>query len=90
MLRIWKYDLPIGGDCRIVEDYVVKWLEIKKQNDILRIWALIDDEKPGVKHRIISIGTGWPLKEEVKNMKYLGTGEDWLGYICHYFVEDGE
>ena len=65
MLRILKYSLPTQGCYSIIEASVIKWLDVKTQDDIIRVWALVDTEGEKKKYKILSIGTGWSLGNEI-------------------------
>lgn len=84
MKTIYKYDLPIDGGVITITDKVEKFLNVRLQNGVPRIWAIVDtDEKAKNPVNIMAIGTGWEASENLG--EYLGTLEDDWGYIWHYF-----
>ena len=84
MKRIFKYELPVDGGVVVIPEKVIKWLEIHEQKGWPYIWAIVDDEAPAELREIVAWGTGWVAPKD--DCEYLGTCEDGLGYVWHYFT----
>jgi hypothetical protein len=85
MRQIYKYDIskPIVG--RIEE-----FLHLGYQNNKPMVWAIVDDDAPEQNYSIICSGTGWPIADFQSAYNYLGTLQDEIGYVWHYFVVPAE
>lgn len=84
MKTIYKYELPVDGGVITITDKVEKFLDVRLQDGVPRIWAIVDtDKKAENPINIVAIGTGWEASENLG--EYLGTLEDHWGYIWHYF-----
>ena len=86
MKRVYKYELPVDGGVITIYEKVIQWLEIHEQGRVPHIWAIVDDEAPAEFREIVAWGTGWPIFDEAGFDEYLGTCEDGLGYVWHYFT----
>ena len=87
MKTIYKYDLPIGCGVKRIDAKVIEWLNIKTQNGIPRIWAIVEDDAYDPdSYEIAVLGTGWDVPEEFSNYAYMGTAFDEWGYVWHYFM----
>lgn len=85
MKRILEYKLPLDGKTITINANVIKWLEIKTQNGQPYIGAIVDDSVTTVAWTIIAWGTGWEVPKELLDVEYLGTAQDYEGYVWHYF-----
>lgn len=88
MKKIYKYELPyIGGQVKRIEAKVIEWLDIKSQNGIPHIWAIVEvDAEELDAYEIAAWGTGWEVPEEFSNYAYMGTAIDEWDYVWHYFM----
>ena len=87
MKTIYKYDLPTGCGVKRIDAKVIEWLDIKTQNGIPRIWAIVEDDTYDLdSYEITVLGTGWDVPEEFSNYAYMGTAFDEWGYVWHYFM----
>ena len=87
MKTIYKYDLPTGCGVKRIDAKVIEWLDIKTQNGIPRIWAIVEDDAYDLdSYEITVLGTGWDVPEEFSNYAYMGTAFDDWGYVWHYFM----
>ena len=88
MKKIYKYELPyIGGQVKRIEAKVIEWLDIKSQNGIPHIWAIVEvDAEKLDAYEIAAWGTGWEVPEEFSNYAYMGTAIDEWDYVWHYFM----
>lgn len=88
MKIIYKYELGINGEVRVINDNVSKFLHVESQNGVPMLWAEINlNSETDVSWNIISIGTGWELPDEFFDYQYLGTALDKYGYVWHYYAE---
>lgn len=87
MKQILEYKLSLDGKTITINANVVKWLEIKTQNGQPYIWAIVDNSVATVAWTIIAWGTDWEVPKELLNVEYLGTAQDYNGYVWHYFGE---
>lgn len=87
MKKIFKYDLPTSGQTKRVEAKVVEWLDIKTQDGIPRIWAIVEEDADVLDaYEIAAWGTGWEVPEEFSNYAYMGTAFDDWDFVWHYFM----
>lgn len=84
MKKIYKYKLPVNGGIITIDDCIVEILDLQAQDGIPTMWAVVHDDSKMVNPiEIVAIGTGWTVPTGVD--KYLGTVQDGLGYVWHYF-----
>ena len=88
MKRIFKYRLPVDGGIERIDANVIKWLDIKTQNGLPHIWAIVDTEGCTKSYEFIAWGTGWDVPDELLDCKYMGTAIDDYGYVWHYFMDE--
>ena len=88
MKRIYKYRLPVDGGIERIDANVIKWLDIKTQNGLPHIWAVIDTEGRTKSYEFIAWGTGWDVPDELLDCEYMGTAIDDYGYVWHYFMDE--
>ena len=85
MRKIYKYELPVDGGIIAIKQCIIKILNIREQNGIPVMWAIVDPDDEVVEPlKIIAIGTGWELPTGLED--YLGTAQDEYGFIWHYFT----
>lgn len=88
MKRIYKYRLPVDGGIERIDANVIKWLDIKTQDGLPHIWAVIDTEGHTKSYEFIAWGTGWDVPDELLDCEYMGTAIDDYGYVWHYFMDE--
>lgn len=88
MKRIFKYRLPRDGESITITANVVKWLDIQEQHGWPHIWAVVDDAGYESEYEIVAWGTGWDFPDELNHCRYMGTAQDWAGYVWHYFMQE--
>lgn len=88
MKKIFKYELPTtGGTTKRIDAKVIEWLDIKVQDGIPRIWAIVEEDAYETdSYEIIAWGTGWEVPEEFSNYAYMGTAFDEWDFVWHYFM----
>lgn len=88
MKKIFKYELPtIGGATKRIDAKVIEWLDIKVQDGIPRIWAIVEEDAYELdSYEIAAWGTGWEVPEEFSNYAYMGTAFDEWDFVWHYFM----
>lgn len=88
MKKIFKYELPTtGGTTKRIDAKVIEWLDIKVQDGIPRIWAIVEEDAYEMdSYEIAAWGTGWEVPEEFSNYAYMGTAFDDWGFVWHYFM----
>lgn len=87
MKKIFKYDLPTGGTTKRIDAKVIEWLDIKTQDGIPRIWAIVEEDAYDTdSYEIAAWGTGWEVPEEFSNYAYMGTAFDDWDFVWHYFM----
>lgn len=88
MKKIFKYELPTtGGTTKRIDAKVIEWLDIKVQDDIPRIWAIVEEDAYELdSYEIAAWGTGWEIPEEFSTYAYMGTAFDDWDFVWHYFM----
>ena len=88
MKKIFKYELPTtGGTTKRIDAKVIEWLDIKVQDGIPRIWAIVEEDAYETdSYEIAAWGTGWEVPEEFSNYAYMGTAFDDWDFVWHYFM----
>lgn len=83
-MRVYKYDLPVVDrqTLRLPRGFTL--LHVGEQGGQLKLWALVDPEKPPESVDICIAGTGhdWPA-----GFRHLGTVEVSYGLVWHVGVE---
>ena len=83
-MKIYKYELGIGGSVTEITAPIVQFLKVDWQNGTGPVaWAMIDEEGTERTYNIMSIGTGWDCPTD---SGYIGTVQDDMGYVWHYFI----
>ena len=87
MKVIYKYNLGMNGEIKVIKDNVEKFLHVESQNGYPMVWAEVNLDKDAKTNWEIScFGTGWDLPNEVFDGQYLGTAFDKYGYVWHYYA----
>ena len=88
MTTIYKYKLGYDGETVKIKGHIRKILNVAFQpGEGVVCWCEIDDRCDEVEISIIAIGTGWRnLPKEIDYMDYIGTAQDGLGYVWHYYA----
>ena len=88
MTTIYKSKLGYDGETVKIKGHIRKILNVAFQSgEGVVCWCEIDDRCDEVEISIIAIGTGWrDLPKEIDYMDYIGTAQDGLGYVWHYYA----
>lgn len=84
MKAIWKKPV-IRTELQVIN--VPKGAEplcVQMQGDSPHIWFKCDPTQPGDVMAIRMVGTGHPFNDE--GLKYIGTVQDRMGLVWHYFL----
>ena len=88
---IYKEMLGIDGETVVVSGNIKRVLDVQWQKGVGPVvWFESDERAPFVKIPICGIGTGWELGELADDFKYLGTLQDNLGFVWHYYAKEYE
>ena len=87
-MTIYKYNLGVNGESATIKGKIRKILKVGFQpGEGVVCWCEVDDRCEEVSIKIVCVGTGWdPLPEEINYMDYIGTAQDGLGYVWHYYA----
>ena len=91
MKKIYKYEMPTGGGSTLMLPKGSKPLSVGLDpRGTICMWAIVDTTigLPRIKYDFAAIGTGWPLEElsiDLEKYTFLGTVNDGLTYMWHYF-----
>lgn len=70
---IWKYELEVVEEQKILMPKGAKILSLQLQNGVPCIWALVDDKKELEPRPIFTYGTGNPIDLFGQESYFLGT-----------------
>lgn len=91
MKVIYKYEMPTGGGSVQKLPKGFRPLSVGLDpNGVICMWAEVDTKAPLVDVDFAAIGTGWPLGElgiDLDTYEFLGTVNDGLIYMWHYFYK---
>lgn len=87
MIRIYKNKLGFNGDITIIKGKIKKILTAQFQpGSGPCIWYEVDDDLKEIEVKIIAIGTGWDLPDNIKYWDYIGTVQDGFDFVWHYYA----
>jgi len=88
MKNIYKYKLE-ASVWQLIEAPFVKMLDIQIQGNTPCLWAIVDDEVPNKKIKVVMVGTGTADVDDqcVADMNYISTTQIG-GYVFHWFWEE--
>jgi hypothetical protein len=84
MLTIWKFPLTVEDEQRIHPPKGAEFLTIQIQNGEPCLWALVDTDRPKDSIKLITKGTGHPIKDKEIG-KYIGTYQYKGNFVFHVF-----
>lgn len=83
MTTIYKY--PMSQETsKISMPEGAKVLAVAMQGNIRTIWAMVDEDAPMEERDFRTVGTGWPVSEDVIGSTYIGTIMD-RAFVWHIF-----
>jgi len=86
MRKIWKFDLDIIDEQEIDVPATHRILAVQTQDNIPRLWAIVDPEGEKRKIKLYCYGTGHTIDVE-KIGHHIGTVQVLEGeYIFHFFL----
>jgi hypothetical protein len=80
MRTVYKYPLVVTDEQQIMMVNGAQPLSVRKQNDMLCLWALVDPTQPAAAYRVRMAGTGHPIDDE---------WADWDTFIDTLVFNDG-
>lgn len=87
MIRIYKDELGMDGQVVAIKGKIKKILTTQFQpGSGPCVWYEVDDKLKEVEINIIAIGTGWELPDSIKHWDYIGTVQDGMGFVWHYYA----
>ena len=87
MIKIYKDVLGLNGKITTINGKIKKILTAQFQpGSGPCVWYEVDDELKDIEVKIIAIGTGWELPREIKFWDYIGTVQDGMGFVWHYYA----
>lgn len=90
MLRkIFKYPIDIADEQFLELPQDARILSVQVQDGIICIWAMVRPDNPTIRRRILVVGTGNPLPDEIWAAHYLGTVQVGRG-VWHVFEAGGQ
>ena len=85
-MQIFKYPIKYPNAINTLDmPEGAKALSFQNQNDVLCLWALVDEKKPLVKTAFFCVGTGI-FFDGVENFEYIGTAQDG-SFVWHLFKQ---
>lgn len=83
MRTIWKFPLELTAEQAIEIPVTYEVLTVQVQNGEIVAWAIVDTADERVKQRIVIVGTGHPLPDNID--LHIGTVQ--IGpYVWHVFL----
>lgn len=87
MKAVWKFPLtPHVQEQSISMPYGAKPLCVQMQGETPTLWALVDPDAAKNFRPVLMFGTGHPVSPVVEHGQYIGTVQDPMGYVWHYFL----
>lgn len=87
MITIYKNTLGLEGKITTINGKIRKILTTQFQpGSGPCVWYEVDDELSDIEVKIVAIGTGWELPREIKFWDYIGTVQDGMGFVWHYYA----
>jgi hypothetical protein len=72
MKKVFKYDVSLEDTFTVKMPIGAEMLYTQAQNDIPRLWALVDTDKKEQEYKFRLAGTGHPIDDSLV-LKYIGT-----------------
>ena len=98
MRKIFKYPLEVTDYQTIEVKNPAILLSVAGQNNLIVMYAMVDDIEYGIPVDVMIIGTGHAIKDDIDSYKFLGTvslmGERLMFHVfarhSNYFINMGE
>ena len=88
MIKIIKDNVGVEGASVTLRGKIRRILSVQEQNYRGPVcWYEVDDDLDDIEVRVISVGTGWELPENLKYWQFIDTVQDNNGYVWHYYHE---
>ncbi len=86
-MRIFKYSLVPGDYLTLQMPKGAEILSVQCQKDTACIWALVDPDQPLETRKFRWAGTGHPITETKKQLKFIGTFQMRGGDLIFHLFE---
>lgn len=87
MIKIYKKVLGLDGEITTINGKIKRILTTQFQpGSGPCVWYEVDDSLKEIEINIIAIGTGWELPENIRYWDYIGTVQDGMGFVWHYYA----
>ena len=83
MKTIHKYPIKTIDEQQVSMPIGAQILCVQEQNDVLTLWARVDDSQNKEARQICVYGTGHEVNEY--DLAYIGTVQDFSGLVWHVF-----
>lgn len=90
MRKIFKYPLSVSDHQEIQVPAGGEFISVQVQNDVMCLWALVDEDKVQEAREIRVIGTGHPIYDDSGKLDYIGTVQTMNGQLIWHIFEDKE
>lgn len=84
MSTIWKYDLSIIGEQKILIPKNSKILSVQVQNGVPCVWVLVDENSDNEEKTFFTYGTGNPILPQKSETTFLGTYQLYDGQLVFH------
>ena len=87
MIKIYKSTLKFDGEITTIKGKIKRILTTQFQpGSGPCVWYEVDDDLKDIEVKIIAIGTSQELPREIKFWDYIGTVQDGIGFVWHYYA----
>ena len=90
MRKIFKYPLSVNDHQEIHVPACGEFISVQVQNDVMCLWALVDEDKVEEAREIRVIGTGHPIYDDSGKLDYIDTVQMMNGELIWHIFEDKE
>lgn len=87
MIKIYKNALGLDGEVTKIKGKIRKILTVQLQPGVGPVcWCEVDERCKEIEISICAIGTGWELEKNIDMLDYIGTVQDDMGFVWHYYA----
>ena len=87
MAKIYKYELGLDGEVTKIKGKIRKILTVQLQPGVGPVCGCeVDERCKEIEIAICAIGTGWELEKSIDMLDYIGTVQDGMGFVWHYYA----